>query len=63
MNDLEGEMANRFAHQDKLLANMSQFVTRFQQTLKIFGKDVWASHKQKPLLTHIYETITTHLFI
>ena len=40
MNDLEGEMANRFAHQDKLLLNMSQFVTRFQQTLKIFGKDV-----------------------
>jgi hypothetical protein len=21
---------------------MSQFITRFQQTLKIFGKDVWA---------------------
>jgi len=40
LTDLEGEMNNRFNHQDKLLANMSQFVGRFQQTLKIFGKDV-----------------------
>ena len=40
MEDLEGEMDNRFKHQDQLLANMSQFITRFQQTLKIFGKDV-----------------------
>lgn len=40
MDDLESEMSNRFTHQDKLLGNMSQFVTRFQQTLKIFGKDV-----------------------
>jgi len=40
MGDLESEMSNRFEHQDKLLGNMSQFVTRFQQTLKIFGKDV-----------------------
>ena len=40
MGDLETEMDNRFNHQDKLLGNMSQFVTRFQQTLKIFGKDV-----------------------
>ena len=40
MNDLDSEMNNRFNHQDKLLGNMSQFVTRFQQTLKIFGKDV-----------------------
>lgn len=40
MDDLEGEMNNRFEHQDKLLGNMSQFVGRFQQTLKIFGKDV-----------------------
>lgn len=30
MDDLEGEMDNRFSHQDKLLGNMSQFVTRFQ---------------------------------
>lgn len=40
MDDLEGEMNNRFEHQDGLLKNMSQFVSRFQQTLKIFGKDV-----------------------
>lgn len=40
MADLEGEMTNRFDHQDKLLGNMSQFIGRFQQTLKIFGKDV-----------------------
>ena len=40
LSDLEGECNNRFDHQDKLLGNMSQFVTRFQQTLKIFGKDV-----------------------
>ena len=40
MDDLENEMDCRFKHQDKLLGNMSQFLTRFQQTLKIFGKDV-----------------------
>ena len=40
MGDLENEMTCRFEHQDKLLGNMSQFLTRFQQTLKIFGKDV-----------------------
>jgi len=40
LNDLESELSNRLGHQDKLLGNMSQFVTRFQQTLKIFGKDV-----------------------
>jgi len=40
MTDLEQEMSNRFAHQDKLLGNMGQFIGRFQQTLKIFGKDV-----------------------
>ena len=40
MSDLEGEMSNRFEHQDNLIGNMSQFVGRFQQTLKIFGKDV-----------------------
>ena len=40
MQDLESELVNRFDHQDKLLGNMSTFVTRFQQTLKIFGKDV-----------------------
>lgn len=40
MEDLDTEMDNRFNHQDKLLGNMSTFLTRFQQTLKIFGKDV-----------------------
>lgn len=40
MQDLEGEMNSRFEHQEQLLANMSQFLSRFQQTLKIFGKDV-----------------------
>jgi len=30
MQDLEGEMTNRFNHQDKLLGNMSQFISRFQ---------------------------------
>jgi len=40
MEDLESEMSNRFSHQERLLGNMSQFVSRFQQTLKIFGKDV-----------------------
>lgn len=40
MTDLECELTNRFDHQDKLLGNMSAFVSRFQQTLKIFGKDV-----------------------
>lgn len=40
LTDLEGEMKSRFEHQDKLLGNMSQFIGRFQQTLKIFGKDV-----------------------
>ena len=40
MEDLESELTNRFEHQDRLLGNMSTFVTRFQQTLKIFGKDV-----------------------
>lgn len=40
LSDLEGEMESRFNHQDRLLSNMSQFIGRFQQTLKIFGKDV-----------------------
>jgi hypothetical protein len=40
LEHLEDELGNRLEHQDKLLGNMSQFVSRFQQTLKIFGKDV-----------------------
>ena len=40
MDDLDKELENRFEHQEKVLGNMSQFVGKFQQTLKIFGKDV-----------------------
>jgi len=40
MSDLETELQSRFEHQDRTLDNMSNFITRFQQTLKIFGKDV-----------------------
>jgi hypothetical protein len=40
MDDLEKEMDNRFAHQNHMLDNMSKFVGKFQETLKIFGKDV-----------------------
>lgn len=40
MEDLEQEMNSRFAHQNKILDNMSRFVGKFQSTLKIFGKDV-----------------------
>lgn len=40
MTDLEKELDNRFDHQNKLLSNMSRFVGKFQDTLKVFGKDV-----------------------
>jgi len=40
MDDLEKELDNRFAHQNDLLDGMSRFVSKFQDTLKIFGKDV-----------------------
>ena len=40
MDDLEKEMDNRFTHQNHMLDNMSRFVGKFQETLKIFGKDV-----------------------
>ena len=40
MDDLEIEMDNRFEHQNKILDNMGKFVGKFQETLKIFGKDV-----------------------
>ena len=40
MDDLDSELTSRFNHQDKLLLNMSNLITRFQNTLKIFGKDV-----------------------
>jgi len=41
MDDLEKEMNSRFNHQNSMLDNMSRFVGKFQETLKIFGKDVW----------------------
>lgn len=40
MDDLEQEMNSRFEHQNNILDNMSKFVGKFQETLKIFGKDV-----------------------
>lgn len=40
MDDLEKEMVSRFDHQNNMLDNMSKFVGKFQETLKIFGKDV-----------------------
>ena len=40
MDDLEVELKNRFEHQENMLNNMSRFVGKFQETLKIFGKDV-----------------------
>jgi hypothetical protein len=40
MDDLEKNMHNRFTHQENMLDNMSRFVGKFQETLKIFGKDV-----------------------
>lgn len=40
MDDLEVELKNRFEHQENMLDNMSRFVGKFQETLKIFGKDV-----------------------
>ena len=39
MDDLEKEMTSRFDHQNNMLDNMSRFVGKFQETLKIFGKD------------------------
>lgn len=40
MDDLEVELKNRFEHQEHMLDNMGRFVGKFQETLKIFGKDV-----------------------
>ena len=39
MGDLETELDNRFKHQDSVLNNMSTLVGRFQETLKVLGKD------------------------
>jgi len=40
LTDLETELDNRFKHQDNILDNMSTLVGRFQQLLKVLGKDV-----------------------
>jgi len=40
IGDMEKELDNRFEHQDKMLDNMMRFVGKFQDTLKVFGKDV-----------------------
>ena len=40
LTDLETELDNRFKHQDNILENMSTLVGRFQQLLKVLGKDV-----------------------
>ena len=39
MTDLESELENRFSHQDSILGNMSTLVGKFQETLKVLGKD------------------------
>lgn len=39
MSDLEKELDNRFKHQDNILDNMSTLVGKFQETLKVLGKD------------------------
>ena len=39
MSDLETELDNRFKHQDSILGNMSTLVGKFQETLKVLGKD------------------------
>jgi len=39
MGDLEHELDNRFKHQDNILDNMSTLVGKFQETLKVLGKD------------------------
>lgn len=38
--NLESEIDNRFQHQENVLDNMSRFIGKFQDTLKVFGKDV-----------------------
>lgn len=42
MTDLESELENRFSHQDSILSNMSTLVGKFQETLKVLGKDGWS---------------------
>ena len=37
--DLDREMDSRFAHQNELIDDMSQFITTFQKTLKVVGNN------------------------
>ena len=39
-DELYMEMENRFAHQNQIIDNISNFLKTFQDTLKIMGKDV-----------------------
>ena len=39
-DELYAEMENRFAHQNQIIDNISNFLKTFQDTLKIMGKDV-----------------------
>ena len=39
LTDMEQELDNRFKHQDEILGNMSTLVGKFQETLKVLGKD------------------------
>ena len=39
-DDIYMEMENRFAHQNQIIDNISNFLKTFQDTLKIMGKDV-----------------------
>ena len=39
LGDLDTELDNRFKHQDAILGNMSTLVGKFQETLKVLGKD------------------------
>ena len=39
-SDVDAEMSSRFAHQDEIIDNLSRFITKFQDTLKVVGKNV-----------------------
>jgi len=39
-DEIWSEMNNRFAHQNEVVTDISQFLKSFQDTLKIVGKDI-----------------------
>ncbi len=39
-NQVDGEMSNRFAHQNNVVDNVSKLVTTIQRTLEVMGTDV-----------------------